>query len=407
MISLRVNGDDRQFDGDPNMPLLWYLRDELGLTGTKYGCGAGLCGACTVHVDGEATRSCMIAMADAEGVEVTTIEGLSPDGIHPVQVAWRELNVPQCGFCQAGQIMQAAAPARRESEPDRSGDPRRRMSGNICRCGCYQRIVAAVRHACDGSMSHVALSRPAAPAPRLAGAPHSRTSAAAASSRESVSGVGLARRHAGLPFSALARSSRYPTGGASTCRTARHDPLVFVAIAPDGTVTIVAHRSEMGTGSRTTLPMVIADEMEADWARVKIVQAAGRRAEIRQPGHRRLALRAPPHPADAPDRRHGPVHAGAGRGRGVGRRPGWSPRMASRAGPDGEVVHRSATGKTLGFGELAERRHGVAVPDVRDAGFKDETEFRYIGKGDRADLRPARHHHRQGASMAPTSRCPA
>ena len=150
MISLRVNGDDRQFDGDPNMPLLWYLRDVLGLTGSKYGCGTGLCGACTVHLDGEATRSCIIAMADAEGVEVTTIEGLSPDGNHPVQVAWRELNVPQCGFCQCGQIMQAAAmiaanPSLTDQEIVEG------MSGNVCRCGCYQRIAPAVRHAATGA----------------------------------------------------------------------------------------------------------------------------------------------------------------------------------------------------------------------------------------------------------------
>jgi isoquinoline 1-oxidoreductase alpha subunit len=150
MISLRVNGDGRQFDGDPNMPLLWYLRDELGLTGTKYGCGTGLCGACTVHVDGEATRSCLVAMADAEGVEVTTIEGLSSDGNHPVQVAWRELSVPQCGFCQCGQIMQAAAMIAANPSPT-DQEIVEAMAGNVCRCGCYQRIAAAVRQAATGA----------------------------------------------------------------------------------------------------------------------------------------------------------------------------------------------------------------------------------------------------------------
>jgi isoquinoline 1-oxidoreductase subunit alpha len=150
MISLRVNGDGRQFDGDPNMPLLWYLRDELGLTGTKYGCGTGLCGACTVHVDGEATRSCLVVMADAEGVEVTTIEGLSPDGNHPVQVAWRELSVPQCGFCQCGQIMQAAAMIAGNPSPT-DQEIIEAMAGNVCRCGCYQRIAAAVRQAATGA----------------------------------------------------------------------------------------------------------------------------------------------------------------------------------------------------------------------------------------------------------------
>ena len=102
MVSLTVNGVARQFDGDPDTPLLWYVRDELGLNGTKYGCGTGLCGACTVHLDGAAVRGCITSVGDAEGASVTTIEGLSPDGNHPVQVAWRDLNGPQCGFCQTG-----------------------------------------------------------------------------------------------------------------------------------------------------------------------------------------------------------------------------------------------------------------------------------------------------------------
>jgi isoquinoline 1-oxidoreductase alpha subunit len=109
MISLKVNGVSRQFNGDPNMPLLWYLRDELGLTGSKYGCGAGLCGACTVHIDGQATRGCVTPLASAEGKNITTIEGLDPNGNHPVQRAWRAVNVPQCGYCQSGQDIQAAS----------------------------------------------------------------------------------------------------------------------------------------------------------------------------------------------------------------------------------------------------------------------------------------------------------
>ena len=108
MITLHVNGQTQSFDGDPSMPVLWYLRDVLGLTGTKFGCGVAACGACTVHLDGEATRSCVTAISDANGKSITTIEGLDPEGNHPVQKAWRALNVPQCGYCQAGQIMQAA-----------------------------------------------------------------------------------------------------------------------------------------------------------------------------------------------------------------------------------------------------------------------------------------------------------
>ena len=146
MLTLRVNGVERSYDGDPAMPLLWYLRDELSLTGTKFGCGMALCGACTVHLDAGAARSCVTPMAAAAGKSVTTIEGLSADGNHPVQRAWREHNVPQCGYCQSGQIMQAAAlvaqsPRASDIEIDAA------MSGNICRCGTYARIRAAVRAA--------------------------------------------------------------------------------------------------------------------------------------------------------------------------------------------------------------------------------------------------------------------
>jgi isoquinoline 1-oxidoreductase alpha subunit len=109
MIQLKVNGVEQSFGGTPEMPLLWYLRDVLGLTGSKFGCGVGLCGACTVHVNGQATRSCVTPMRDAAGKEVTTIEGLDKNGLHPVQKAWMQINVPQCGYCQVGQIMQAAA----------------------------------------------------------------------------------------------------------------------------------------------------------------------------------------------------------------------------------------------------------------------------------------------------------
>ena len=150
MATLRVNGEERAYDGDPSMPLLWYLRDELGLTGTKFGCGAALCGSCTVHVDGSAVRSCVTPMSELSGKTVVTIEGLSPKGDHPVQVAWRDQGVPQCGYCQAGQIMQAAALLAKTPAPsDKQIDEA--MTGNICRCGCYQRIHAAVRAASKGA----------------------------------------------------------------------------------------------------------------------------------------------------------------------------------------------------------------------------------------------------------------
>lgn len=149
MIKLQVNGEDRQFDGDATMPLLWYLREYAGLPGTKYGCGIGACGSCTVHVDGSAERSCLVTVGDVGGKSVTTIEGLSADGNHPVQKAWRTLNVPQCGFCQAGQIMNAAALLAKNNAPS-DQEITDAMDNNICRCGCYQRIHAAVRTAAGG-----------------------------------------------------------------------------------------------------------------------------------------------------------------------------------------------------------------------------------------------------------------
>jgi isoquinoline 1-oxidoreductase subunit alpha len=145
-IRVRVNGVEHELDVDPEMPLLWALRDVLGLTGTKYGCGQALCGACTLHLDGQVVRSCVTPIRRAAGRSVTTIEGLSPDGNHPLQRAWVDLGVPQCGFCQAGQIMTAAALLAKTPKPtDEQID--QSLAGNLCRCGTYTRIRAAVKKA--------------------------------------------------------------------------------------------------------------------------------------------------------------------------------------------------------------------------------------------------------------------
>lgn len=146
MVKLTVNGEERSFEGDPQIPLLWYLRDILGLTGSKFGCGMGLCGACTVHQDGAAIRSCITPVSQVEGKEILTIEALSSDGSHPVQNAWKAHNVPQCGYCQPGQIMQAAAMLADNQSPT-DADIDSDMQGNICRCGTYQRIRAAIKDA--------------------------------------------------------------------------------------------------------------------------------------------------------------------------------------------------------------------------------------------------------------------
>jgi isoquinoline 1-oxidoreductase alpha subunit len=149
MITFRVNDSNRQFAGDESTPLLWVLRDELGLTGTKYGCGIGQCGACTIHVDGVAQRACITPVAAASGASVTTIEGLAPSAavLHPVQQAWLEHDVPQCGYCQAGQIMATADLLRRIPEPsDKDIDD---TMSNICRCGTYPRIRKAIHRAAE------------------------------------------------------------------------------------------------------------------------------------------------------------------------------------------------------------------------------------------------------------------
>jgi isoquinoline 1-oxidoreductase alpha subunit len=150
VLRLKINHKEWTVEGDvdPSTPLLWVLRDHLGLVGTKFGCGAGHCGACTVHVNGAAVRSCSVRAADLAGVEITTIEGLAqPDGtLHPLQAAWVEHDVPQCGYCQAGQLMSAAALLAQKPHPS-DGDIDQFMNGNLCRCGCYRRIRAAIHSA--------------------------------------------------------------------------------------------------------------------------------------------------------------------------------------------------------------------------------------------------------------------
>lgn len=152
LFQLNVNGSSYDVDDDPETPLLWVLRDRIGLTGTKFGCGIAQCGACTVHIDGEAVRSCSITVADSVGSEITTIEGLSGDNSHPLQRAWIEHTVPQCGYCQSGQIMSAAALLKQIPNPSDS-EIDAAMAGNLCRCGTYQRIRRAIRRAAELSQS--------------------------------------------------------------------------------------------------------------------------------------------------------------------------------------------------------------------------------------------------------------
>jgi len=152
MIKLKVNGKNHETNSDPDMPLLWFLRDELNLKGTKFGCGIGMCGACTIHLNGSPTRACLTSISMAANGSITTIEGISPDGSHPVQIAWQALDVPQCGYCQAGQMMSACALLAEKPKPT-DADIDAAMDGNLCRCGTYLRIRSAVHKAAELSAS--------------------------------------------------------------------------------------------------------------------------------------------------------------------------------------------------------------------------------------------------------------
>jgi len=154
MTRFTLNGQTVTSDAEPDTPLLWIIRDELSLTGTKFGCGIGMCGACTVHVEGRATRSCLTPLSSVTGKKVTTIEGLDPAGMHPVQQAWAEMQVPQCGYCQSGQIMQAVTLLKDFPEPT-DADIDAVMSGNLCRCMTYLRIRAAIKRAAELTRSAV------------------------------------------------------------------------------------------------------------------------------------------------------------------------------------------------------------------------------------------------------------
>ena len=170
-VSLKVNGKPTTVDAPSDMPLLWVLRDVLDLKGTKFGCGAGQCGACTVHLKGTAVRSCQLPISAAQGAEITTIEGLSPDGTHPLQRAWEEVDVPQCGYCQAGQIMSAAALLAKNPKPT-DADIATAMNGNLCRCATYLRIQEAIKKAAASAPAPAATA-PSPSRPRQAGSPRS------------------------------------------------------------------------------------------------------------------------------------------------------------------------------------------------------------------------------------------
>ena len=369
MITLKINGQQKNWDGDPDLPLLWFLRDEVGLTGTKYGCGQALCGACTVIVDKQAMRACITSVSDVVGREVTTIEGLHPTGDHAVQKAWRQLNVPQCGFCQVGQIMQAAALLIRKSETDARSDTR----GDG---GQYLplRLLPAHRKRgpprVDGGMIMNILTNPK----KLRGFER-YVKVDNVSRRSILKGLGLAGGFVlAAPVMSRPALAAYQTGADEMPHGTVVDPRVFVAIAPDGIVTIVAHRAEMGTGVRTSLPMIVAEEMEADWSRVRVQQAHGDEVKFgnqdtdgsRSTRHYLMPMRQ--------------IGASARTMLEAAAAKRWGVPATEVKAVNHEVVH-SASGRRIGFGDLAADAAKELVPSVEGLKLKDPKDFRYLGKG--------------------------
>ncbi|MBI5572096.1 MAG: molybdopterin-dependent oxidoreductase [Desulfomonile tiedjei] len=320
---LHVNGRDYEVAVPSATPLLWVIRENLGLTGTKYGCGIARCGACTVIIDGKAVRSCVTPVSRAVGKEIVTIEGLSPDGSHPVQKAWIEEEVPQCGYCHSGQIMSAAAllaanPAPTDADIDRA------MAGNVCRCGTYQRIRRAIHRASQMAAGH--------PASQL-------------------------------------RSG--PQVAASGSRFALND---FVSIAPDGTVTIVVNHSEMGQGVYTALPMLVAEELQCDWTKVSLeaapvdpaynhpfwgIQATGGSTSVLAEWERLSKIGA--------SAREMLIAAAADT---------WKVEKSACRAENGSVIHTS--GKKLTYGQLASKAAGMPAP--KEISLKHPSQYQILGK---------------------------
>lgn len=323
MISLNINGKIYDVDVSPQVPLLWVIRESIGLTGTKYGCGISQCGICTVHVNGDAIRSCVTPASAVLGKKITTIEGLSADHNHPVQQAWIAEDAPQCGYCHSGQIMAAAALLSKNPSPS-DEDIDKAMAGILCRCGTYGRIRRAIHRASE------LISR--------GGQPHET--------------VRQRRRKPAAPFSLSP----------------------FVRISADEDVVIVSNKSEMGQGVYTALPMLVAEELECDWSRVRVesavvdpvynhpdwgVQLTGGSTSVPSEWERMRKVGA--------IAREMLIAAAADT---------WKADKASCRAESGMIIHSS--GKTLSYGQLAEKASTMPVP--QEVSLKDPSAFRIVGK---------------------------
>lgn len=425
---LTLNGETRSVEAPAEMPLLWLLRDRLHLTGTKYGCGAGVCGACTVHIDGKAERACIAPMGDLDGAVITTIEGLAEDGNSAVQAAWQAEDVPQCGYCQVGQIMQAtklleASPRPSDAEIDQA------MGHNICRCGSYQRIRAAIHRAAEDAgrwaaalpegdaglagslLAGAALAGVVAGRAQGPGGCGSRDDLPSAGSRRAGNGQdgsaggpgstllsrrsvlkGAAAFQLALVLRGLDRwapeivnASAGAPGGVAGDQSGAADPVtlsVWVAIAADERVTLTVHKSEMGQGVRTSLAMIVAEELDADWSQVQIVQAPADRAFGSQAtvGSSSVSGSWNSLRAVGATGRAMLVEAAARR---------WGVAAASCTTEPGAVLH-PASGRRLSYGTLAADAAKLPVPPAQQVPLKDPASFRLIGQAtsrvDNADV---------------------
>src|SRR4030095_6241159 len=253
--TLKITAKSKTVDVPAKMPLLWVLRDVLNMKGTKFGCGIGACGACTVQLNGTAVRACQPQVSAAGTREVKTIEGLSPDGAHPLQKAWLSLDVPQCGYCQAGQIMNAAALLARTPKPS-DADIDSAMTGNICRCGTYVRIREAIHLAANGGRE---------------GEEGAMKNLKKLDRRSFINFTALAG--GGLMVGVYAEPEIFSQQRGGAAAPAPVNPNVYITVNPDNTFTVIAKNPETGQGMRNALPMLIADELDVDWKQVKVRQA--------------------------------------------------------------------------------------------------------------------------------------